>query len=92
MDAAALRKRVTSSLVSEIENVEYPSVTMMDRVETTLGTREDLASYVEALVKKVEGTRFPSVSMLNRLDSLLGRLEQLERQQAESQRDGGRDD
>ena len=81
MNAATLRKRLTESLLNDINEVQYPSVTMMNRVESALGTPDDLADYAEVLVEKVEATRYPSVSLLNRLDGLLGNLEQLERQQ-----------
>jgi predicted transcriptional regulator len=91
MDAADLRKRLTQSLLDEINDVQFPSVTMMNRVESTLATQDDLADYIEVLVKKVEATRFPSISMLNRLDGLLDQLDQVEqRQQLEAaQSDGG---
>ena len=79
MEAAALRKRLTQSLLDDINEVQFPSVTMMNRVETALGTRDDLTDYIEVLVKKVESTRYPSISLLNRLDGLLDKLEQVER-------------
>ena len=79
MDAAALRERVTRKLIEEIEEVQYPSVTMMDRVEAVLET-DTLGDYAEALLDKIEATRFPSISMLNRLDGLITQLEQAERQ------------
>lgn len=81
MDSASLRKRLTEGLLAEINEVQFPSITMMNRVESTLGTPDDLAEYAEVLVKKVEATRYPSISMLNRLDGLLDNLEQLERRQ-----------
>jgi hypothetical protein len=81
MNAAALRKRLTQSLIDEINDVQFPSVTMMNRVEAALGTRDELADYAEALVRKVEATRYPSISLLNRVDGLLDRLEQFERVQ-----------
>jgi hypothetical protein len=77
MDAATLRDRVTRKLIEDIEEVQYPSVTMMDRVEAVLPT-EALGDYAEALLDKIEGSRFPSISMLNRLDGLIGQLEQAE--------------
>jgi predicted transcriptional regulator len=94
MDAAELRQRLTQSLLDEINDVQFPSVTMMNRVESTLATQDDLADYIEVLVKKVEATRFPSISMLNRIDGLLDQLDQVEqRQQLEAARsDGGRGD
>ena len=76
MDAAKLRKRVTQSLLDEMNDVQFPSVTMMNRVESALGEDDDLADYIEVLVKKVEATRYPSFAMLDRLDGLLDQLEQ----------------
>jgi hypothetical protein len=92
MDAAGLRKRLTESLLEDINDVQFPSVTMMDRVESSLATQKDLADYIEALVEKVEETRYPSISMLNRLDGLLGRLEQVEHREqlTAAQGDGAR--
>jgi hypothetical protein len=79
MDATTLRKRITRTLMKDIEEVRFPSVTMMDRVETTLASPDDLADYAEMLLKKVEDTRYPSISMLDRLDGLIAQLEQAER-------------
>lgn len=81
MDAAELRKRLTQSLLDDINDVQFPSVTMMNRVESALGARDDLAGYIEVLVEKVEASRYPSISMLNRLDGLLDQLEQVERRE-----------
>jgi hypothetical protein len=93
MDAADLRKRLTQTLLDDINESQFPSVTMMDRVESTLATPEDLEDYIEVLVKKVEATRFPSIPMLNRLDGLLDQLEQVEQRQqsAAAQSNGGGD-
>jgi hypothetical protein len=90
MDAAGLRKRLTQSLLEDINEVQFPSVTMMNRVESGLATREELADYIEVLVEKVEGSRYPSISMLNRLDGLLDQLDQVEERQqlAAAQGDG----
>jgi hypothetical protein len=90
MDSAELRKRVTQTLLDDINDVQFPSVTMMNRVESTLATQDDLADYVEALVEKVEATRYPSISMLNRIDGLLDQLEQAEQREqlAAAQSDG----
>jgi len=93
--AKELRKRITRGLLEEISEVQFPSVTMLDRIEPELTDPDDLSDYAEVLVKKIEATRFPSISLLNRLDGLLAQLEQLERQrqQAEaSQRDDSREE
>ena len=92
MNATALRKRVTEGLIREIDEVQFPSVTMLNRVEPELATRDDLATYAETLVKKVEAARYPSISLLNRLDSLFGRLDQLEQLERRQQRESARND
>ena len=86
MTATALRERITRRLLDEINEVQFPSVTMLDRVEQELTSADDLSAYVEVLMKKIEATRYPSLGLLNRLDGLLAQLERLERQEA-SQRD-----
>jgi hypothetical protein len=84
MRAMELRRTLTRGLLKEINEAQYPSVTLMNRAEGALGTVDVFADYVEVLVEKVVATRFPSISLLNRLDSLLAQLENLERQQAET--------
>ena len=93
MNSTALRERLTKSLLNEIDGVQFPSVTMMDRAEAALASQDDLANYAEVLVKKIEATRYPSISMLNRVDGLLERLEQAEqRQQLERHSQDGDDE
>jgi hypothetical protein len=82
--AKEVRKRITQRLLDEIREVQYPSTTMLDRVEAALGPQE-LSDYVEVLVEKVEATQFPSISLLDRLDGLLSQLEQQEQQQQQQQ-------
>ena len=84
MNAAELRDRVSSKLLNEINEVQFPSTAMLNRVEATLQDREALASYVEVLIEKVEATRFPSVDLLNRIDRMTARLEQEERREREA--------
>jgi hypothetical protein len=40
--AATLRKRLTEILLADIKEVQYPSVTLMNRVESAVGTPDDL--------------------------------------------------
>lgn len=84
--AKELRKRIIHSLLEEIREVQYPSTTMLDRVEPALADPQDLSEYTEVLIEKVEATQYPSISLLNRLDGLLGQLEQLEQQQQQQRR------
>ena len=81
MNTPALREKISHKLIKQIDESEYPSVTMLNRAEVALATADDLSDYAETLVKKVEATQFPSTEMLNRLDGLVERLEQIERRQ-----------
>ena len=80
MSASELRNRITKKLLENVDEAMYPSVTMLDRVEASLSTPDDIAAYAETLVDKVEQTQHPSTQMLNRLDALVERLEQMEQQ------------
>ena len=82
--AKDLRKRITEGLLEEIRKVQYPSTTMLDRVEPALDP-QGLSDYVAVLVEKIEATSYPSISLLNRVEGLLGQLEQFEQQQQQQQ-------
>ena len=75
MNGAGFQQRVLDLLIGRIKEETYPSVTMMNRVEESLRTREQAEEYGEVLLDKIEATRYPSISMLDRLDrvtTLLG--------------------
>jgi hypothetical protein len=87
MGAAELRERISSRLLSEIEDTKFPSTAMLNRVEGMIRDRETLEGYVGALIAKVEATRFPSTDLLNRIERLTARLEQAEQRERQSARD-----
>jgi hypothetical protein len=75
MEAAALRKVLVDKMLQQIDDETYPSVTMMNRVEATLESQDQVEEYVKILIAKSTETQYPSISMLNRIDALLDRLE-----------------
>ena len=75
MDGSELRQRLLDSLLEQIEEEQYPSVTMMDRVEGALRTPEQILAYANVLLDKIESSRYPSVTMLNRFDAILARVD-----------------
>jgi hypothetical protein len=75
MDGSAVRERLLEMLIKQVKEETYPSVTMMNRLEAGLRTREQLEEYAEVLLDKVESTRFPSLAMLNRVEAVAARLE-----------------
>jgi hypothetical protein len=75
MDASALRQRLLDTQIEQFKDEAYPSVTMMDRIEAALRTREQVEEYAEVLLEKVESTHYPSLSMINRFESVLAKIE-----------------
>jgi hypothetical protein len=75
MNGAALQQRLLDNFFEQIKEDAFPSVTMMNRVEGSLRTREQVEEYAEVLLEKIEATRFPSISMLDRFDGLIARLD-----------------
>jgi hypothetical protein len=74
MDGFALRERLLDHLLEQVREEKFPSVTMMNRIEAELNTREQVEEYAEILLEKVESSRFPSISMLDRIDGAIARL------------------
>ena len=68
-----LRDRFDHILIENIHDCEYPSVTLMDRVEQTLSDREQAIQYALVLFDKI--TRYPSLLLLDRLAALISRIE-----------------
>jgi hypothetical protein len=87
MNASQIRERLTNNLLDEIGDEQFPSITMMNRLEGMLEGPDALGKYAEILVEKVEATRFPSITMLNRIDAVVARLEQAERAEANGRSD-----
>jgi hypothetical protein len=74
MDGSALQQRLLETLIERVREEKFPSVTMMDRIEASLRTREQVEEWAEILFEKVESTRYPSISMLNRFEAALAKL------------------
>lgn len=62
------RQRATARLVSTIAQHRHPSHQLLDRLEGSLRTAEDLEAYAYVLDRLIEGQRYPSLRMLDRLD------------------------
>jgi hypothetical protein len=75
MDAPALRQRLLEMQIEQLRDEKFPSVEMMNRVERSLQTREQLEEYARILLEKLESTRFPTLAMRNRLEAVADKLE-----------------
>ena len=92
MNSAELREQLTNTLLEDLQETQFPSVTMLDRVEEALETREQLADYAEILVEKVSDSPYPGIPLLDRVNGVLTRLEDMERREQALQQTRGSDD
>jgi hypothetical protein len=60
-------------LIRRVRADKYPSLQMLDRIEGTLATPEQVAGYVAVLVEKVNESWYPSGQILDRIDRMLER-------------------
>lgn len=62
------RQRATSRLVASVTQQRHPSHQMLDRLEGSLRTKEDLEAYTYLLDVLIGDQRHPSPRMLDRID------------------------
>lgn len=74
MDIGSLRRRYTDLLLERVEETQFPSNDMLNRIEMSLSTDEHAERYVAVLMERVEQTRYPSVQLLDRISRLLDQL------------------
>jgi uncharacterized protein (UPF0147 family) len=63
------RAELVQALLQQVEEDQYPSVTMLDMLEELM-TDEEIPAYAQALLTRVRSDRFPSIPMLQRLQKL----------------------
>lgn len=62
--------RLYDVILEKIEQDQYPSGELMDRLEASIESRDQLAHYLDVLMDKVEENRYPSKQMLDRIRRL----------------------
>ena len=59
--------RYVRYVLSRIDEDEYPSHELMDRIELALANQEHVAAYLEVLFDKVDSCQYPSRHILDRI-------------------------
>ena len=59
--------RYVRYILTRIDEDEYPSHELMDRIEYALESREHVAAYLEVLFEKVDSCQYPSRHILDRI-------------------------
>ncbi|MCA1695379.1 MAG: hypothetical protein LC749_11945 [Actinobacteria bacterium] len=69
-DAATPLDRYRQVLMQRIREDRYPSLHLMDRVESCLNSKESTDDYANLLVDKMHETHYPSSDIMDRLQRL----------------------
>ena len=75
MPTSRLRQAYLDVLMEQVRSCRFPSPTMMDRLEQTIGDREGAEEYVRTLIETIGDERYPSPMMLERVAGLLDVLD-----------------
>jgi hypothetical protein len=67
---AAAQQRYYETVLDYIRADRYPSGELMDRLEATISTPEQVDEYLEVLFDNVQSCRYPSKQMLDRIARL----------------------
>ncbi len=67
---ANAQNRYFETLMDQVREVQYPSVEILDRIERTLESRDQLEEYLGILFERVESCQYPSKQLLDRLERL----------------------
>jgi hypothetical protein len=59
--------RYVQYILRRIDEDEYPSHELMDRIELALESRQHVAAYLEVLFDKVDSCQYPSRHILDRI-------------------------
>lgn len=66
-----LQQRYFDVLMERVRNDRYPSLQLMDRLESVIYTPEQVTEYVDVLIQKCDECWYPSGQIMNRLERML---------------------
>jgi hypothetical protein len=67
-----LQQRYFDILMERVREDQYPSHQLLDRIEASFWTPEQVVEYIDMLLEKVDDTWYPSHQLLERVQRLLG--------------------
>jgi hypothetical protein len=71
MARMTLQERHFEQLMERVREDRYPSHQLMDRIEASFWTAEQVVEYVDLLLDKTEESWYPSLQMLDRIQRIL---------------------
>jgi hypothetical protein len=66
-----LQQRYYDILMERVRGDRYPSHQLLDRIEASIWTPDQVADYVEMLIEKCDESWYPSHQMLSRIERML---------------------
>jgi hypothetical protein len=66
-----LQQRYIDILMERVRDDAHPSHQLLDRIEASMWTSEQLTDYVEMLIEKCDASWYPSHQLLARIERLL---------------------
>jgi hypothetical protein len=69
--ATTSQERLYEMLMERVRTDRYPSHQLLDRIEQSIWTTEQLVAYVDMLLEKSDEAWYPSGELLNRVQRLL---------------------
>jgi hypothetical protein len=67
----SLQQRYYDVLMERVREEKHPSHQLLDRIEASFFTPDQIVEYVEMLINKVDSTWYPSHQILNRIDRIM---------------------
>ena len=69
--ATTSQERLFEILMERVRTDRYPSQHLLDRIEQTFWTPEQVIEYVDMLIEKIDESWYPSGQMLDRVQRML---------------------
>jgi hypothetical protein len=68
---ATLQERYFNVLTERVRTEKYPSHQMLDWIEASIATSDQMVEYIEMLMQNVSECRYPSYQMLERIRRMM---------------------
>lgn len=68
---ATSQQRLYEILMERCSNDRYPSHQLLNRIEESLWTSEQVVGYVNMLLEKIDESWYPSLQLLNRVERMM---------------------
>ena len=66
-----LQQRYYDILMDRVREDHYPSHQLLDRIEASIWTSEQMTGYVDLLLEKVDDCHYPSHQLLDRIERMM---------------------